>query len=52
MTTERPKESWQEWSSDTTARNGRERGLGAYESYLGFQKEELEGKRVVRDRHW
>lgn len=40
-------ENWREWSPDTTDRGGRERGLEAYEGYLGFSREELKGKTIL-----
>lgn len=36
-----------EWSKGTTYRQGRERSLGEYEGFLGFERDELDGKRVL-----
>ena len=36
-----------EWAHDTTDRQGRERDLEDYEGWLGFKKEDLEGKTVL-----
>jgi len=40
-------ENWREWHSGTTFRGGRERDLEDYEGYLGFKREDLNGKTVL-----
>ena len=46
MSKELPKDS-REWAHDTTDRQGRERDLEDYEGWLGFKREDLEGKSVL-----
>lgn len=39
--------NWREWSPETSDRQGRERDLEDYEGYLGFKRENLNGKTIL-----